>query len=114
MFGLQLIGYFAAQATKQFAPTTIRLLALSFCLTLFFLTAGNRSNDFIVCLYVLQVLRFCRFETFKGGCNRVCSHLVHGGITPSQSMWSHFASSHTTPQSMPVVPFPIQHTLKSN
>ncbi|EOI7438747.1 KxYKxGKxW signal peptide domain-containing protein [Yersinia enterocolitica] len=57
------------------------------------------------------MLRFRRFKTFKSGRNWVWGCLAHLVITPSQSRWSHFASSHTTSQSMPVVPFPIQHML---
>ncbi|EKN5073120.1 hypothetical protein EFV80_15285 [Yersinia enterocolitica] len=111
MFGLQFLGHFTAQAAKQFAPSAVSLLALVFGIALLLLAAGNGGHNFFVGCFILQMLRFRRFEAFKGGCNRVWGCLAHLVITPSQSRWSHFVSSHTTSQSMPVVPSPIQHTL---
>ncbi|EKN6194833.1 hypothetical protein DVQ87_15170 [Yersinia enterocolitica] len=103
--------HFTAQTPKQFAPTAVSLLALVFGVALLLLATGNGGDNFFVGFFILQVLRFRRFKTFKSGRNWVWGCLAHLVITPSQSRWSHFASSHTTSQSMPVVPFPIQHML---
>lgn len=110
MFGLQFLGHFTAQAAKQFAPSAVSLLALTFGVALLLLTASNGRNNVFVGCFILQMLRFRRFEAFKGGCNRVWGCLAHLVITPCQSRWSHFVSYHTTSQSMLVVPFPIQHS----
>ncbi|EKN5029520.1 hypothetical protein EFV60_07250 [Yersinia enterocolitica] len=77
MFGLQFLGHFTAQAAKQFAPSAVSLLALVFGVALLLLTASNGRNNVFVGCFILQVLRFCHFEVFKGGHNRVWGCLAH-------------------------------------